>query len=217
MWLLVGVGGGEGTHPQCIHLRLHATRRPVAAMVTAKPELYVRVETGGWTRYRAWSRDGSIEFRGTTIGYAKDVEEILRRMVRAEAEPPEVVVRTARLLFDHIETYIRRGVLGDGFVGTAVDYEAESPYASYTLRIEVETLRVYTMSRVAVGGGENLGPAEPGWLVTIKATYEGYDGYGEGRHTAKVKMLFKGRVDTDVLWGEMMRVIKHAVNALPPE
>jgi hypothetical protein len=174
----------------------------------AKPELYVRIEAYG--RYRAWSKDG-IEFRGNTVGYAKDVEEILRRMVRAEADPPEAVAKTVKLLFEHVEAYLRHNVLGDDYIGTAVEY-SPGPHVSCMLRIEVETVRVDVMM---VDGGD--GPAEPGWLVTIKATYEGYDGSGEGRHRVTRKLVFKGRVDAGVLWSELMRVVRRAVNALPPE
>jgi hypothetical protein len=177
----------------------------------AKPELYVRIETRGWTRYRAWSKDG-IEFRGSTIGYAKDAEEILRRMVKAEADPPEAVTKIVKLLFEHIEAYMRHGVLDDDFIGTAVEY-SPGPYVSYTLRIEVETLRVDV---VTVDSGD--GPAEPGWVMTFIAKYEGYDGYdGNGEHEVRRRVVFKGRIDPNVVWYEMMRVVRHAVNALPPE
>jgi hypothetical protein len=176
---------------------------------TAVPELYVKIEAYG--RYRAWSKDGSIEFRGSTVGYAKDVEEILRRMVRAEADPPEAVTKTVKLLFEHIEAYLRHAnILGDDYVSTAVEC-SPGPHVSCMLRIEIKTVRVDV---IAVDGREGV---EPGWLVTIKATYEGYDGNGEGRHSVTRKLMFKSRVDAGVLWSELMRVVKHAVNALPPE
>jgi hypothetical protein len=180
-------------------------------------KLYVRVETyPGWSTYRA--RGVGIEFRGTTLGYAKDVIDILKRMLKAEAKPPEGVVKVARLLFEHIEAYTRHDILNDDFVGTSIEHEnPESPYASYTLQIEVETLRIYLMDHVVADGREELGPDAPGWLVTIKATYEGYDGHGMGKHVVKRRVLFKDRVDTGVLWDEMKRVIRYAVNALPTE
>lgn len=179
---------------------------------TAKPELYVRIETRGWTKYRAWSKDRSIEFRGSTVGYAKDVEEILRRMVRAEADPPEAVTKTVKLLFEHVEAYLRHAdILDDDFIGTAVEY-SPGPHVSCTLRIEVETLQVDVMT---VDGGD--GPAEPGWVMTFIAKYEGYDGYGDGEHEVRRRVVFKGRIDPNVVWSEMMRVVRHAVNALPPE
>jgi len=182
--------------------------------VSVRDRLYVRVVShSGWSSYRAWGRD--IEFKGTTLGYRYDVLKILRRMVRAESEPPEVVVRTAKLLFEHIEAYLRHiDVLGDDLVGTAVEYQGPSPYSSFTLFIEVGTKQVDVMDYV----GEVLEPAEPGWLVTTTATYEGYDGSdGNGRHTVRRKLLFKGRVDPDTVWRELLGTVRHAVNALPTE
>ena len=117
-----------------------------------------------------------------------------------------------KLLFEHVAAYLRHvNVLGDDFIGTAVEYNPRSPYASYTLYIEVETLRVDVMM---VDGRD--GPAEPGWVMTFIAKYEGYDGYGDGKHEVRRRVVFK-RIDPNVVWNEMMRVVKHAVNALPPE
>jgi len=180
--------------------------------------LYVRVTPrSGWSTYRAWGE--GIEFRGTTLGYANDVEDILRRMVRAKRPPEDVVVKTATLLFEHIQMYLKHiDVLGDDHIGTAVEYEdPESPYRSYTLYIEVSTQRINLMDRVMIDGKEDLGPVEPGWLVTIIATYKGNDGNGIGEHTVKRKLVFRNRIDPEVLWGEMMRTISYAVNALPTE
>jgi hypothetical protein len=179
--------------------------------------LYVRVDSrSGWSHYRAWAN--GIEFSGETAAYAKEVEEILRRMIKAPWEPPEVVVRTAKLIYEHIEHYLQHiDVMGDDFIGTAVDYEdPEAPYASFTLYIEVETQRVHIIDRVVSNGKERLGPAEPGWVVTYIMTYEGYDGYdGHGKHVVKRSVGFKGRVDPNVVWSELMRVVRHAVNAMP--
>jgi hypothetical protein len=179
--------------------------------------LYVRVDPrSGWSRYYAWAN--GIEFSGHTIGYAKEVEEILRRMIKAPWEPPEVVVKTAKLVFDHIEHYLRHiDVMGDDFIGTAAEYDdPEAPYASFTLYIEVETKQVFIIDRTVSGGKEVLGPAEPGWVVTYNIKYKGYDGYdGLGEHRVKRRVGFKGRVDPNVVWNELMRVIRHAVNAMP--
>lgn len=181
--------------------------------------LYVRVTPySGWSKYRAWT-DGGLEFRGTTLGYSQHVDEILSRMIRMPAEPPEVVVKTARMLFEHFEAYVRNvKVLGDDFVGTAVEYkDPDSPYRDFTLYMEMETLQVDIMDRVVVGNEVDLGPNAAGWLVTIKATYDGNDGYGIGKHVVTRKVLFKSRIDTDVVWCELMRTVRRAVNALPTE
>ena len=179
--------------------------------------LYVRIDTkSGVSRYRAWAN--GIEFRGSTAGFAKDVEKILRRMIKAPWEPPEVVVRTAKLVYEHIEHYLKYiDVFGDDFVGTAVDYrDPEAIWASFTLYIEVESLQVHIIERVVNNGREDLGPAEPGWAMTFMARYEGYDGYdGHGEHEVRRRVVFKGRIDPNVVWNEMMRVIRHAVNAMP--
>jgi hypothetical protein len=139
-------------------------------------------------------------------------------MIRAPWEPPDVVVRTAKLVFEHIEHYIRHiDVLGDDFIGTAVDYEdPEAPYASFTLYIDVETQRVQIMGLTVSDGKVDLGPAEPGWVVTYIMKYEGYDGYcSDGEHEVRRRIVFKGRIEPSVVWNEMMRVIRHAVNAMP--
>jgi hypothetical protein len=186
-------------------------------------ELYLRVVSHpGWSKYRAWGIDnrGIIEFRGTTGGYAKDIEEILRRMVKAPQEPPEVVVRTAKMLFAHFEAYLRHiNVYIDDFVGTAVEYkDPESPYRSFELFMEMRTARVDVMDRVVTESGEVLGPAEPGWVVVISCEYRGYDGVdGGGNHVVTRKIAFRGRINPEVVWAEMMRVVKYAVNALPSE
>jgi hypothetical protein len=180
-------------------------------------KLYVRVDPrSGLSHYRAWANN--IEFRGATLGYAKDVETILRRMIVAPWEPPDVVVRTAKLVLEHIEHYLRHiDILGDDFIGTAVDYEdPEAPYASFTLYIEVETQRVQIIDITESGGRVDLGTAEPGWVMTFIAKYEGYDGYdGDGEHEVRRRVGFKGRIDPDVVRNEMLRVIRHAVNAMP--
>jgi hypothetical protein len=179
--------------------------------------LHVRVDPrSGWSRYYAWT--GGIEFSGYTPGYAKDVEEILRRMIIAPWEPPDTIIRTAKLVFEHVEHYLQHiDVLSDDFIGTAVDYEdPEAPYASFTLYIEVETKQVFIIDRIVSGGKEVLGPAELGWVMTFIANYEGYDGFGgDSKHKVKRRVGFKGRVDPNVVWSEMMRVIRHAVNAMP--
>jgi hypothetical protein len=186
-------------------------------------ELYVRVNTHvGGSRYRAWLCDGTgvTEFRGETGGYTKDVKEILKRMVRAPQDPPLIVVRTAKLLHDHFKAYLQYPkLLDDDFVGTAVEYEdAESPYRSFELFMELRTVQVDVMEYTVVDGVEDLGLARPGWLVTMTSEYCGYDGYdGEGRHTVKRKVLFKERIDPEVVWAELMRTIRYAVNALPSE
>jgi hypothetical protein len=186
-------------------------------------ELYLRVVSHpGWSNYRAWGIDnrGIIEFRGTTGGYTKDIEEILRRMVKAPWEPPEVVVRTAEMLFEHFEAYLRHvDVYDDDFVGTAVEYkDPESPYRSFVLHMAISTIQVDVMDRVVTEGGEVLGSAEPGWVVTISCEYRGYDGVdGEGKHLVRRKIAFRGRINPEVVWAEMMRVVKYAVNALPSE
>jgi len=187
--------------------------------VSEVSRLYVRVVSHtGWSSYRAWG-DG-IEFRGTTLGYTKDVEEILRRMVRAKAEPPEAVVRTAKLLFDHIAAQLEHAnIIDDDFVGTAVELkDPESPFTSFTLYIEVNMKQVDVMDHVVSDDGEDLGPEEPGWLFTITATYVGYDGYdGNGKHTVRRRLLFKGHIDRDTVWRELLATVRRAVNALPTE
>jgi hypothetical protein len=187
--------------------------------MTEWDKLYVRVDPrSGWSHYRAWASGIGIEFSGATLGYAKDVETILRRMIKAPWEPPDVVVRTAKLVFEHIEHYLRHvDVMGDDFIGTAVDYEApDAPYASFTLYIDVETQRVQIMDLAVSNGKVDLGPPELGWVMTFIAKYEGYDGYGgDGEHEVRRRVGFKGRVDSNVVWNEMMRVIRHAVNAMP--
>ncbi len=203
----------------------YVVKQEAANQEFAKPEcrqLYVRVVThSGWSNYRAWGvcDNGVIEFRGSTGGYTKDIEEILRRMVRAEAEPPEIVVKTARLLFEHFEALLRHVDTDGDFVGTAVEYDdPESPYRSFTLYMEIERHQVDVMDLMMDGGGEDLRLAGPGWVVTLKAAYKGFDGYdGEGKHTVKRRVPFKGRIDPEVVWAEMMRTIRYAVNALPTE
>jgi hypothetical protein len=185
----------------------------------SEPRLYVRVAThSGWSNYRAWGN--GIEFRGSTAGYTKDVEDILRRMVRARAEPPEAVVKTARLLFDHIKALLEHAdIIDHDSISTAVEVKnPEAPYTDFTLYMEVEIKQVDVMDLIATCGGEDLGPEVPGWVVAITATYVGYDGLdGEGRHTVKRVLAFKGRIDPDMVWNELMTTIKRAVNALPTE
>jgi hypothetical protein len=192
--------------------------------VSERNKLYVRVVPhSGWSNYYGWLNchaGGTIEFKGTTLGYREDILKILRRMVRAEAEPPEVVVRTARLLHEHIEAYLRHiDVMGDDLIGTAVDYvDPETPYRSFTLRMEVSTKQVDVMGLVASGGGEHLGPAVSGWLTAIVAEFKGYDGSdGNGRHMVRRKLVFKGRIDSEVVWRELLATVRRAVNALPTE
>jgi hypothetical protein len=139
-------------------------------------------------------------------------------MIKAPWEPPEVVVRTAKLVFEHVEHYLRHiEVFGDDFVGTAVDYkDPEAIWASFTLYIEVETQQVGIIERIVSNGREGLGPTEHGWVMTFIARYEGYDGYdGDGEHEVRRRVAFKGQIDPKVVWGEMMRTIRHAVNAMP--
>jgi hypothetical protein len=179
--------------------------------------LYVRVDTkSGVSHYRAWAN--GIEFSGSTAAYAKEVEEILRRMIKAPWEPPETVTKTAKLVFEHIEHYLRHiDVFGDDFIGTATDYrDPEAIWASFVLFIEVETQRVYIIERVENNGRVDLGPSEPGWVMTFIAKYVGYDGYdGDGEHEVRRRVGFKGHINPNVVWNELMRVVRHAVNAMP--
>jgi hypothetical protein len=187
--------------------------------LTEWDRLYLRIQSKpGVSKYRAWGN--GIEFRGEILGYRKEVLQLLRRMVIAKAEPPDVVVKTAKLLFEHIEAYLRHDhIFGDDFIGTAVDYEdPESPYRSFTLYIEAVTQHIDIMDHIVTDKGEDLGRAEHGWLVNIMATYEGYDGgNGEGKHMVKRKLVFNGRIDADLLWRELLTTVRRAVNALPWE
>jgi hypothetical protein len=202
----------------------HAAKLEHKAASPRCGRLYVRVAThSGWSSYRAWGvcDNGVIEFRGSTGAYTKEVYEILRRMVRAEAEPPEVVVRTARMLFEHFEAELRYANMTDNsFVGTAVEYDdPESPYRSFTLYMEIVRQQTDVMDLITMDGGkEDLRLVGPGWVVLITATYVGFDGHdGEGKHMVKRRIPFVGRIDSEVVWAELVRVIKMAVNALPTE
>ena len=182
--------------------------------------LYVRVESrSGWSNYRAWTNGMELEFSGSTDGYRKDVEEILRRMIRAPREPPPRVLKAAKLVYEHYEAYLRHvDVLGGDMISTAVDFdEPDDPYTS-TVYIGIVTRQIEILDRVVSDGKENLGPAEPGWEVVIDVEYRGYDGYsGEGQHRVTRKLVFKGRIEPSVVWEELMRVVRYAVNALPTE
>ena len=181
--------------------------------------LYVRVESrSGWSNYRAWTNGMELEFSGSTDGYRKDVEEILRRMIRAPREPPPRVLKAAKLVYEHYEAYLRHvDVLGGDMISTAVDFdEPDDPYTS-TVYIGIVTRQIEILDRV-VSDGKDLGPAEPGWEVVIDVEYRGYDGYsGEGQHRVTRKLIFKGRIEPNMVWEELMRVVRHAVNALPTE
>jgi hypothetical protein len=187
------------------------------AKAKAKSVLYVRVVThSGWSSYRAWG-DG-IEFRGTTGGYTKDVEEILRRMIKAKMEPPEVVVKTAKLLYDHVAALLEHAdIIDHDSVNTAVEVKnPEAPYTDFTLYMEVDIMQVDVMDYITSSKGVRLGREVPGWVVTITATYVGYDGYdGEGKHTVKRRLVFKERIDPDAVWRELLATVKRAVNAQP--
>jgi hypothetical protein len=181
--------------------------------------LCVRVEThSGGSKYYAWG-DG-IKFSGFVNGYAGDIEKILRRMIKAPQEPPPKAVNTARVVFEHFEAYLRHiGVIGgDDFVGTSVELdEPDDPFKA-TLYIEMTTRQIVVFDRIVSDGKLDLGPAEPGWEVVIEAEYRGYDGVdGEGQHRVVRRLVFKGRIDPNVVWGELMRVVRHAFNALPEE
>jgi hypothetical protein len=135
-------------------------------------------------------------------------------MIRAPREPPEVVVKTAKLVYEHFEAYLRHlGIFGDDFVGTAVDFdEPDDPYSA-RLYIEMVTRHIEILDLKS-----SEGKAEPGYEVVISAEFRGYDGHsGEGEHRVTRKVVFQGRIDPNVVWTELMRVVRHAVNALPEE
>ncbi len=181
--------------------------------------LYVRVTTHpGWSNYHAWGTcdSGDIRFKGSTGAYTKEIYEILKRMIAAPQEPPEVVVKTARLLFEHFESELRYvNVTDNSFVGTAVEYDdPESPYKSFTLYMDVERQYVDVVDLITDG----VRLVGPGWVVSINTTYEGFDGFdGEGKHSIRLRIPFVGRIDSEMVWAELMRTIRMAVNALPTE
>jgi len=192
---------------------------PKGVTASEVDRLYVRVESrSGWSNYHAWTDGMELEFSGSTNGYRKDVEEILRRMIRAPREPPPRVLNAAKLVYEHYEAYLRHiDVLGGDMISTAVDFdEPDDPYTS-TVYIGIVTRQIEILDRV-VSDGKDLGPAEPGWEVVIDVEYRGYDGYsGEGQHRVTRKLIFKGRIEPNMVWEELMRVVRHAVNALPTE
>jgi hypothetical protein len=202
---------------------LEYTAKPPERGGDKRGELYVRVVTHpGWSDYRAWLYDGITitKFGGRTGGYVKDVEGILKRMVRAPQDPPIVVVRAAKVLYEHFKAYLKYPkLLDDDFVGTTVEYEdADSPYRSFILSMELRTVQVDVMEYTVADGVEDLGPTRPGWLVTIASEYRGYDGLdGDSRHMVKRRVLFRERIDPEVVWADFMRVIRYAYNALPSE
>jgi hypothetical protein len=163
-----------------------------------KKKVFLKVRAGGAeTEYTAVYKD--LEIGGLTRGGRSDVKKVLRRIIRAYNDLPEDVVRAAITVINHILSAVNLGVK-EAWGGVSVEVGDND---KLTLRI---SLYHYIDNE----------RDESGWAGEIKASFIGYDGlFADSSHTVIKRVNYGEDIDAMSLYRELIRVARHAYNAIP--
>jgi hypothetical protein len=157
------------------------------------------IEVGETTSYVASYED--LWFEGDTEGEEVDVREVLRRMLEAREEPPEDVKSLVSVVVVYIELMTNMGVR---YVTTSAGMKLPEG-GLVGIRVNV--------FYVDEEDGEEDGAYE-GWVVLLKALFEGFDGYSYDASHEIMKKLRPGKnIDFNGLQNELASLIRKAYNA----
>jgi hypothetical protein len=141
-----------------------------------------------------------LEFEGATKGDVSDVREVLARMLAARKDIPERLMSLVSSLTGYIELMVNAGVK---HVTASYGYE-------FKWSCEVGA-RVSALYDIRGGSGDNQ---YAGWIITMRAYFEGYDGLTlRASHDVKKKLRPGDTLDIDALRAELAWLVKMAYNA----
>jgi hypothetical protein len=165
-------------------------------VVSEKTKSFFEVHTTkDGTQYMAVR--GDIEVSGFTTSKTRAVvERIVERIVNAGIEPPPNVSMVADRLADYVVSMITQ--FGSDYVSIATTVKAGE--AKLTLSVY---LTLYADEKVYE------------WRGHVEVLVDGRDGKkSEGRHLVKRRVVFTDNVSGFSLYRELMRVARHAYNAI---
>jgi hypothetical protein len=155
-------------------------------------------ETGDTTSYTASYED--LEFEGYTVGDEIDIKDVLSRMLKADKDIPDSLTSLVSLVVGYVELMVNAGV-----------YYVVASYG-YKFRGDCEVgAKVSAFYDTGEGEGNNQ---YTGWVVTVRAYFDGHDGLTYmANHEVKKKLRFGDTLDTEALRTELTRLIQIAYNA----
>jgi hypothetical protein len=158
-----------------------------------------KIEVGETTSYVA--SYGNLQFEGETEGEEVDVREVLRRMLGAHRDPPEGVRSLVPIVVAYIELMTKMGVK---YVTTSAGVKLPEG--------DMLSARVNAYYADEKDGGED--DAYEGWIVWLKAVFEGFDGYSYDASHEISKTWRPGKnIDYNSLRDELASLIRKAYNA----
>lgn len=162
-------------------------------------KIAVKIQAVGETTSYTGSYE-DLEFEGNTVGDEIDIKDVLSRMLKADKDIPESLTSLVSLVVGYVELAVKAGVK---YVVSSFGYE---------FRGDCEVgVKVSVFYVIGEGDGDN---EYTGWVATVRAYFEGYDGLTyEASHEVKKKLRFGDTLDTEVLRTELARLIQIAYNA----
>jgi len=168
-------------------------------VVSEKTKSFFEVHTTkDGTQYMAMR--GDIEVSGFTTSRTRAVvERIVERVFEASREPPPNVSMVADKLTDYVVAMITQ--FGSEYVSVSTTVKAGEAKMTFSI-----SLTYYSDEKVSE------------WRGYVEALAEGKDGKkSEGRHLVKRRVVFADDVSGFSLYRELMRVARHAYNAVVRE
>jgi len=163
-----------------------------------KKRVFLKVKVGEeYTEYVA-SYEG-VQIEGLTMGGKEDIKDVVRRVIRAYNEPPDIVVRAAVSVVNHVMSAVRLGakvVWG----GVGVEFGDD----------ERLKLSVYLYSYIDDETDQH------GWEGEVVASFSGYDGIMvDSSHKVVKKVSYGREIDYMGLYRELIKVARYAYNFWP--
>jgi hypothetical protein len=161
-------------------------------------KIAVMIQTvGGTTSYKASYED--LEFEGDTVGDETDIKDVLARMLAASKDIPDSLRTLVSLVVGYVELMVNAGVW---YVTTSYGYEFRGDCA-----VGAKVSAIYEF------GGDGGDNDYVGWVVTLRAYFEGYDGLTyDARHDVKKTLRPGEKLDIDNLRTELFSLVRMAYN-----
>jgi hypothetical protein len=150
-------------------------------------------ETG--TYYDAKHEKLGLRFTGVT-SYDADVRRVIRRMIEARHDPPEVVASVASSVVESIRTMVDNGA------------------RRVTLSVDVDLggdkmLVIWASAKHVKDHVDGI----VGWRVSLGVKYMGPDGFDDGAEHEVLKAIIAKDLDFAALESELRALVKMAYNA----
>jgi hypothetical protein len=162
-------------------------------------KIVVKIQAVGETTSYTGSYE-DLEFEGYTVGDEIDIKDVLSRMLTADKDIPDSLTSLVSLVVGYVELMVNAGVR---YVTASYGYE---------FRGDCEVgAKVSAFYDIGGGDGDNH---HAGWVVTVMAYFDGYDGLTYmATHEVKKKLQFGDTLDTEALRTELTRLVQIAYNA----